>query len=147
VLNHRSGFGVFSPTLYVETTEILSPRLTWSKTFVFLHSLTMHQRCVVLCTLTTGTPKITTVRRWRDATIALYALGKSPLLASHKRQECYSQRGAVSALLITCACRRAAQRMREAHLRHGATAVGVSMATTSAVPSGSACVTASLHAC
>jgi hypothetical protein len=32
------------------------PLYVWMKPFVFLHSLTMHQRCVVFCTLTTGTP-------------------------------------------------------------------------------------------
>jgi hypothetical protein len=33
-----SGFGAFRPTLYVETTERLSPRLTWSKRIVFFHT-------------------------------------------------------------------------------------------------------------
>src|SRR5215831_10706958 len=39
--------------------------------------------------------------RWRDATIALDALRKSPPLASTKRQACYSQCGAGAAWLIT----------------------------------------------
>src|SRR5256885_523494 len=37
-------------------TRGLCPRYAWAKTFVSLHSLTIDHRCVVFCTLATGTP-------------------------------------------------------------------------------------------
>jgi hypothetical protein len=40
----------------VEKTRGFCPRQTWTKPFVFLHGLTVYQRCVVFCTLATGTP-------------------------------------------------------------------------------------------
>jgi hypothetical protein len=43
-------------TLHVDKIRGFRPLYVWMKTFVFLHRLTIHQRCVVFCTLTTGTP-------------------------------------------------------------------------------------------
>ena len=43
-------------TLSVGNIRGLLPRYAWTKTIVFLHGLTVCQRCVVLCTLATGTP-------------------------------------------------------------------------------------------
>ena len=44
-------------TLNVDKIRGFRPPYVWMKTFVFLHSLTIHQRCVVFCTFTTGTPR------------------------------------------------------------------------------------------
>jgi hypothetical protein len=53
-------FYELNPTLSVGNIRTLLPRYAWTKPFVFLHSLTVYQRCVVFCTLTTGTPIIGT---------------------------------------------------------------------------------------
>src|SRR6478672_13547172 len=47
-------------TVNVEFIRELRPRISWAKPFVFPHSLTVYQRCVVFCTLTTGTPTMAT---------------------------------------------------------------------------------------
>ena len=49
-------FYELNPTLSVGNIRTLLPRYAWTKAFVFLHSLTVHQQCVVFCTLATGTP-------------------------------------------------------------------------------------------
>ena len=43
-------------TVNVDKIRGFRPPYVWMKTFVFLHSLTIYQRCVVFCTLATGTP-------------------------------------------------------------------------------------------
>src|SRR4029453_17826322 len=53
-------FYELNPTLSVGNIRTLLPRYAWTKPFVFLHSLTVYQRCVVFCTLTTGTPPVVT---------------------------------------------------------------------------------------
>ena len=44
-------------TVNVDKIKGFRPPYVWAKTFVFLHGLTVSQRCVVFCTFSTGTPE------------------------------------------------------------------------------------------
>ena len=52
-------------TVNVDKIRGFRPPYVWMRTFVFLHGLTVYQQCVVFCTLSTGTPRLsaTMVRR------------------------------------------------------------------------------------
>jgi hypothetical protein len=60
-------------TVNVDKIRGFRPPYVWTKPFVFLHSSTVHQQCVVFCALTTGTP----TRPPRTTQVALRSMGNA----------------------------------------------------------------------
>ena len=58
----------------------------WTKPFVFLHSLTVHQQFVVFCTLTTGTPN------WTYEELATYVYQTTGIAVKRTAMRDFGQR-------------------------------------------------------